>query len=725
MKIRTKLLVLLLVLAWVPLLVGAWLQRNAMRRLGNTLADNTRQQMETNARQDLHQRVVHYTHAIDLSRVQVELACHQQAARAEALLALRPPQATPIMYTAFGSVDPPEGTIASSRHFIVRGGRGEPMQVSYQHTSFYLAPAVNKADVLDDMRRLTGMLATYRTIHATKQEHVFWQYLALESGVHQAYPAFGGEYPAGYDPRQRKWYTTARDMDRLVWSPPAVDATTGQTVLTASVPVKSPEGKFLGVTAIDVPVATLFADLRLPERWSSGAMTFLVTDILAKDIRTPELYPTMVPELADRDQHVLLVLASNEPQTARTAWEAPAQIRLLEMDDMDTLWDMARRARQGNEVVMEEMPYDGKPCYWAMGALPGKDMLAIAIVPTDSVQAGARQGEALVRDRTAAVLQITGVLLLGVAAVVLVAALLASRNVTRPVAELAHAAQRLAGGDFDARVHCSGSDEIGALAASFNQMGPKLLERDRMKRSLALAMEIQQHLLPQGPPTLDGFDVAGQSLYCDETGGDYYDFIDLVELGPGRLGIAVGDVTGHGIGAALLMASARAVLRTHASMHGEDLPALFDALNRHLVRDTGDARFMTLFYGILHGPDRQLLWASAGHDPAIWVREGGATIEELGNQGLPLGIIDEATYGVGGPVTLATGDILMVGTDGIWEAARPDGECFGKQRLKDILAENASRSAAEIHQAVVDGVQAFLDSTRTADDLTLVVIKAR
>ena len=320
-------------------------------------------------------------------------------------------------------------------------------------------------------------------------------------------------------------------------------------------------------------------------------------------------------------------------------------------------------------------------------------------------------------------LQVTGAVLTGVIVVVVIVALRSSRAVTQPVMQLREVAERLSGGDYNTRVRIRTGDELQELGDIVNDMGPKLREREEMKRSLSLATEIQQHLLPQEPPALAGFDVAGASHYCDETGGDYYDFIELMELGPERLGIAVGDVTGHGIGAALLMASARGVLRSHAARHG-DLGELFAALNAHLVRDTGEGRFMTLFYGVLDGASRSLCWTSGGHDPPMWLRATSGRVEELATTGIPLGILDGSAYTQEGPVTLESGDVVLIGTDGIWEAADPDDALFGKDRLRELLAARAGASAANIHAAVVQAVSDFRRAAPQTDDITLVVIKA-
>ena len=133
---------------------------------------------------------------------------------------------------------------------------------------------------------------------------------------------------------------------------------------------------------------------------------------------------------------------------------------------------------------------------------------------------------------------------------------------------------------------------------------------------------------------------------------------------------------------------------------------------------------MTLFYGVLDAATRSLWWTSGGHDPPFWLRPRTGEMEELPNTGVPLGILEDATYEQAGPVTLETGDVLLIGTDGIWEAANPRRELFGKQRLRDLLIATAEKSAAEIHGAIIRAVHDFRATQPQADDITLVVIKA-
>ncbi len=370
------------------------------------------------------------------------------------------------------------------------------------------------------------------------------------------------------------------------------------------------------------------------------------------------------------------------------------------------------------------LPYNGRKAFWAHGEGTEGNPFPVVIVPYDNIVAQAVEAEIYVREKVFQSLLIATSVLFGAIGLVVIVALVSSRSVTRPLLQIADVADKLSQGDYEARAEVKTGDELQYLSEMFNEIGPKLRDRERIKRSLAIAREIQQHLLPQENPQIPGFDIAGFSVYCDETGGDYYDFIDLMDIDSQKLGIAVGDVTGHGISAALLMASARGVLRSNAGQCGIDLTNLFQILNRHLVRDTDHDRFMTLFYGVLDAKTRELWWISGGHDPALWLRRTSGQIEELPNTGVPLGIIEDTDYGQAGPVTLEKGDIIVVGTDGIWEAHNLSGEMFDKKRLCDLLAGSSKLSAEQIHQTVIEAVNLFRNGAPQEDDITLVVIKA-
>lgn len=243
------------------------------------------------------------------------------------------------------------------------------------------------------------------------------------------------------------------------------------------------------------------------------------------------------------------------------------------------------------------------------------------------------------------------------------------------------------------------------------------------KKALSLAGEVQQSMLPQSQPDVPGIDVAGRNVSCDEVGGDYYDFFYEKDSSSGVIAVVVGDISGHGVDAALFMTSARASLRVHAAQ--SDSPSeIVSGLNRHLTKDvTSSNRFMTLFYLKVTLGFESLHWVRAGHEPAIYYSATHDTCEDLVGLGLALGLVEGAHYEVHKKEAPQHGDIVAIATDGMWEAINLAGEMFGRHRLQKIIENNKKRSAGEILDACFDALDTFTAGTRAEDDRTLVIMK--
>lgn len=277
---------------------------------------------------------------------------------------------------------------------------------------------------------------------------------------------------------------------------------------------------------------------------------------------------------------------------------------------------------------------------------------------------------------------------------------------------------RIRGGDLSARVSVVRNDEMGYVSEVINEMVAGLQERERMRHSLTLAKEIQQNLLPARPPKANGWDLSAACLYSQETGGDFYDYLDL---GDGAVGVAVADVSGHGVPAALFMVSVRALLRRNAASR-PDLAEAVAALNRDLCRDAaGTGQFITLFLCRLEPDGKSLSWVRAGHEPALLYDPAGGRFEELVGSGMALGVVPEARFELGRR-EIAPGQVLVIGTDGIPEARNESGEFFGKQRLRAVIRSSAVHGAEATRDAVVLAVERF--APRLADDVTLVAVRA-
>ncbi len=290
------------------------------------------------------------------------------------------------------------------------------------------------------------------------------------------------------------------------------------------------------------------------------------------------------------------------------------------------------------------------------------------------------------------------------------------------IKKVTQAANKLAKGEDYPPVTAETRDEVGELIRNFNSMALQLEERLRMKHALGLAMDVQQNLLPKSDPHMAGLDIAGTSIYCDETGGDYYDFFQHPGSGHNKISIAVGDVSGHGIPSALLMATVRAILRQRAS--GHDAPSRIVAdVNNQLVKDVEDSgRFVTLFYLEIDINQKKIQYIRAGHDPAILFDPATDTFIELLGKGLPLGAMENAAYEQNSR-EMRPGQILIIGTDGIWETRNPQGRLFGKTAFLSLIRAAARRSAREIIDVVIQELNDFRCPGEQEDDITLVIVK--
>jgi sigma-B regulation protein RsbU (phosphoserine phosphatase) len=292
------------------------------------------------------------------------------------------------------------------------------------------------------------------------------------------------------------------------------------------------------------------------------------------------------------------------------------------------------------------------------------------------------------------------------------------------IKDISRAAERISRGDFGQSLPIRTQDEVGELTRSFNTMMFQLEERIRIKQALDVAMEVQQNLLPVEMPQISGLDIAGRSIYCDETGGDFYDFLEMGRQHATHFGIAVGDVSGHGISAALLMATVRAFIKSRVTQLGS-IGKSISSVNRLMsqdMRDTG--QFVTLFYVEISPNEKTLRWVRAGHDPALIYDPETDNFIELQGKGVALGVDADVEYQENIQTGFSKGQILLIGTDGLWEAQNNSAEMFGKQRLKALIRQYQHLSSEELINSIIDSLKTFQGSVRQEDDITLVVVKA-
>lgn len=706
MRLQTKLLIFLLAIALPPLVFVTWFDHRAMEKLGAQLAGRSRAALIDRAKEQLAQMTDDYAALIGREQQILELIIEAQAREADRCLARSPKPGETVFFASDLDKPGPHPQIQPSpRHYRYDAqGHATPISVDYQHQAFRLVPGLTRSEAADDIARLAPMDAFYRRINRRFGDLIYWQYIALQTGLHSAYPGHGG-YPRDFDPRKRLWYTEQKGQPGPLWSPPMVDASTRQVLLSLTMPVYRPDGSFAGVTGLDVPITAVLRGHRLATGWAQSAQAFIVA-----------------PQADPRNGRTMLrVLAKQDYRETGQSWSMSIEPQWLDAEGVLSGGGVIG-AMEHERPNMAEIPYQGQPALWAWKAFNSRGDYLLFIVPYARIIESADEARSLVLGQIRTQIQAVVPVLAIVVLAVLLIALFGARTVTRPLNALAQTIRRVAGGDFSARAVVRGGGEVAGLAADFNAMVPQLQERMQMRQSLALAKEVQQRLLPSAPPQIEGLDIAGRSVYCDETGGDYYDFLVLGEALPGAVAIAVGDVAGHGLASALQMTSARALLHTFAGQRWS--PAqIMDGINAQLCEDAHAGHYMTLFYLMLDTRNQRLRWASAGHQAALCYDPKSASFSELGSQDIPLGVDPDWQYWELAQGQWLPGGVIVLATDGVWETRDAQGEMFGTERLRELVARHAALPAQAMCERMLEALDAFRAGGPRQDDVTLVVVK--
>ena len=297
-----------------------------------------------------------------------------------------------------------------------------------------------------------------------------------------------------------------------------------------------------------------------------------------------------------------------------------------------------------------------------------------------------------------------------------------SSRLTRNLSKLNDGVHRIADGDYSARVQVGSNDEIGRLARAFNQMAEDVerhqhvvVEQERIRRELEFGRQIQHDMLPRGPLRLGLMEIQGVSVPAREVGGDFFNYFALSD---GDLALLVGDVSGKGVGAALLMANIQASLRTRLAL-GQDLAAIAREIDIDIEGNTPGPVYATLFVGMLNPATRVLRYVNAGHNQQYVLRRDGS-LEQMSSSGLPVGLLAGHGYAEA-RVQLEAGDLLFFYTDGCVESENEQGEMFGAERLEKLLETSAG--AEDLLARVEAAVKAFRGTAEPFDDATMMVVK--
>lgn len=306
-------------------------------------------------------------------------------------------------------------------------------------------------------------------------------------------------------------------------------------------------------------------------------------------------------------------------------------------------------------------------------------------------------------------------------------ALLFPTFIIRSIKTLADGAIEIGKGDLQKRIEISGSDEIGRLADIFNVMTLSLkkaedmkIEKARMEKELMTAQQIQAALLPDKLPEMKGVKFGAYYSAQTESGGDYYDFIDL---GNGQIGITIADVSGHGVGSGLVMAMTRTLLHTYCTKT-TNTKKIIESINDYLKTNTASNFFVTMFYGILNMESLKLTYSSAGHCEPLLIRNG--KILHLPAGGIALGVISGEIFTrsiENKEIQLKQGDYFIQYTDGVDEAMDANGNEFGLERFERALLANNGKNPQEMIQSLVNEIDAFTGTIPQHDDITMIILR--
>jgi serine phosphatase RsbU (regulator of sigma subunit) len=443
------------------------------------------------------------------------------------------------------------------------------------------------------------------------------------------------------------------------------------------------------------------------------------------DIDLPRLRETVGRELDSNLDFVIIA------QNGRYVFHPDAS-RILDRRWLDYYDDPGRTmiAQVGKQVTSGESGavwIDGwetdEPLGVFYARIPSTGWTFVARVPASQVLAGVHRRTV---ENLAALL---ATMLLVCGAIYLVA-----KRITAPITALEQGVKRVSAGDLDARINESvTTEEIRSLAHNFNHMTAELranverlavekAERQKIEYDLDIARGIQQGLLPTTRPDVADYDIAGWSQAASKTGGDYYDWQTLPD---GRVLVSLADVSGHGVGPALVAAVCRAYARASVSGDEQDLSHILDRINALLAEDMPDGRFVT-FVGVLLDPVRHTAqMVSAGHGPLFRCLTSRGEIVETDADGIPFGLMPDSEYGPVNEFEMAPGDSVLLVTDGLFEWPNAAGEAYGLERLRAAILKNATLTSEQMIRHLYEGANEFVGRVPQEDDVTIVVVRRR
>ena len=718
LSLRWKLFLTLVLFSVLPICGTLLMVQQLEADIKQYLYENTRNDLVTQASRSIKNIAVNFAENLENSERMRSAIVKVVGLAAGHALEMRPPANESLLY--MDDINPsrpyPEDLVVDPLHaptpeYMVKYGNDISKYISYGNIAFFLPqdPA-EQAKAREQAGHLIRLLPLFKELKKSYGSLLYNLYIGMDTGLLAYYPAHAG-IPKEYDPRQRIWYRLAMAKKALVWRAPLRSISTGRLLFTVSAPLYNKHRDIVGVIGLDILMEQGLSTKNITATWSNNTRFILAEE--EDDKRTGSAGLRIVAH----------TFKSGSRETEYRWVMNGASEQWVRFSDEETKAKFMNAIASGTSGTLI-MPWNGVESLvaWAPYKQSG---YFIAAVPKEDVMQLTNKILAYLYWASAAQKRIVEIAVVLVTFLSFLFAMMASRTISKPMNMMVDAFRDLAKGNFGVRVDFKTGDERDTLVETFNRIGPQLEHLLDTQQALEVAQGIQENLLPAKDPKLKGWQVSGAIRYCDQTGGDYYDYYMTTCDDAPVLSVVVGDVSGHGVASALLMTTARALLRVHTDRSRLSAAKRLTRVNSMLSQDVyGTGQFMTLFYLELIAMKDMVRWARAGHDPAIVYLPEQDEFTELKGSGLPLGVLEHFSYEEYVVELKQEGTILLIGTDGIWEARKDgDGDLFGKDRLREIIRENASESASVIKERILHAVDMWQKGVPNADDVTLVVIK--
>lgn len=476
----------------------------------------------------------------------------------------------------------------------------------YAFSAYTLAPDTDIHAIREELRISIDMDDIFIPIYSA-DPHLTWIYVGTGSGILRMYPWCSGIDPT-YDPRVRDWYVLAKETGNVSWSEPYIDVAGHGLMVTCSKPVYSPNNNWIWVVGADVTIETINRDIINTQIGELG-------------------YALLIDSSGD-------VIARPGLSTGDKKWDESFETENLLLSNNTELRAIAKNMTAGYAGIAKCRFVDGEKYIafapinstnWSVGlVIPVDEIIAPALATKSKIISATQDTEEHINQQINSMKGIFTIILITLVFIVSGLSFLLARIITKPVMTLKEGSEALGRGDLDHLVEVKTGDEFEELANSFNQMASDLkehidelrrttAEKERMAKELDIARGIQQSFLPDSVPTIEGIDLAAFNLPATEVGGDFYDFIPITK---DKWGLAIADVSGKGVPAALFMALSRTIIRAGATGNPHVADVIEDA-NKLIAADADSGMFVTLFYAILDREDRSLTYVNAGHNPPM------------------------------------------------------------------------------------------------------------